>query len=775
MIASSSFGSGFGALGTYLVADADRVWWAETRNMSEGMDLGDGPTPPDPRVVAAEMGDRATRSRAAEPMYHVVVAFDPDDQPTEGEVREAADRTLRDLGLEHHQALLVRHTDRPHAHVHLMVNRVGEDGRAWSPWRQRTRLRASMEAQERELGVRWTGRNRDLGRDANAPPDRSPASPARAFAAEVRAKALGDLREAGSWGELDARLASHGLQVERRGQGGVVTDGTREATLSSVSRTVSRPRLEARLGPLRGRPGDRTPTAGLAVGAPTPPTSARAGAASRDGAPGTTTLRKRGRPRLSTPPRSSASMRARRSVLDGRPSSMRPAAARPGGRSGPVLRGSRFARCGLAALRDDSDVDVERRLTRAAGRAASLAARTLARRATHRDLRPGGRVDRLAALVAERGRVVRLGEAQDHARSVGTNVTARVEHGRPRGDRPGRAGSDGVRGRARTGVPRSPGGGGSVRSARGPRGAEHRREGDGRAARAVWGPPEERKNLRSRSVPLPRRGCRGGPCRGGLRGGRPGTAGSPGSSGPPPGGEGAPLSRRSRGAVGTDGARARRRQRGGVRPGRPPRDRRADRAGRPSGRTGPQRWDGTDRGGESGGPQHPARDAGSGGAGSGGAGRDGRRPDRHADRQVGGAESRQGVRASSRRGRRSDCGPALLLMGLSGSRATCRPIPRPGRALAATSGGRLWLSPSPLVSKIPRVVQSPARAGRVSLDQACAAAVRARDRRTREDPSRRADVSASSEVYATAPVLVEGVVAQRLGCWQVRVAAGQCA
>ena len=424
MIASSSFGSGFGALGTYLVADADRVGWAETRNMSEGMDLGDGPTPPDPRVVAAEMGDRATRSRAAEPMYHVVVAFDPDDQPTEAEVREAADRTLRDLGLEHHQALLVRHTDRPHAHVHLMVNRVGEDGRAWSPWRQRTRLRASMEAQERELGVRWTGRNRDLGRDANAPTDRSPTS-SRAFAAEVRAKALGDLREAGSWGELDARLAAHGLQVERRGQGGVVTDGTREATLSSVSRTVSRPRLEARLGPLRGRPGDRTPTAGLAVGAPTPPASARAGAASRDGAPGTTTPRKRGRPRLSTPPRSSAAMRARRAVLDGRPSAA-PAATRSGGRSRPVLRGSRFARRGLAALRGDPDGNVERRLTRAAGRAASLAARTLARRATHRDLRPGGRVDRLAALVAERGRVVRLGEAQDHARSVGTNVTAQV-------------------------------------------------------------------------------------------------------------------------------------------------------------------------------------------------------------------------------------------------------------------------------------------------------------------------------------------------------------
>ena len=158
MIAASSSGQSFGALGAYLVGDDGRVGWAETRNMMEGMDGG----AIDPDAVAAEMRDEAAASGVAKPVYHIALAFDPDDHPTEAEVRAAADRTLRDLGLDEHQALVVRHTDQPHAHVHIMVNRVGPDGKAWSTWRDRYRLRSSMEAQERELGVRWTGRNREL-------------------------------------------------------------------------------------------------------------------------------------------------------------------------------------------------------------------------------------------------------------------------------------------------------------------------------------------------------------------------------------------------------------------------------------------------------------------------------------------------------------------------------------------------------------------------------------------------------------------------------------
>ena len=156
MIGAASTGASFQALGTYLVGDERRVGWVETRNTLAR----------DPRAVVAEMErDVAlSRSRVEKPVYHLALSFDPTDAPTRDELRGAVDRTLRDLGLDDHPALVVAHTDTDHPHVHVMVSRVGADGKAWSTSFSNRRLRASIEAQERELGVRWTGRNADLAR-----------------------------------------------------------------------------------------------------------------------------------------------------------------------------------------------------------------------------------------------------------------------------------------------------------------------------------------------------------------------------------------------------------------------------------------------------------------------------------------------------------------------------------------------------------------------------------------------------------------------------------
>ena len=453
MIAASSSGQSFGALGAYLVGDNGRVGWAETRNMMEGMDGG----AIDSDAVAAEMRDEAAASGVAKPVYHIAIAFDPDDHPTEAEVRAAADRTLRDLGLDEHQALVVRHTDQPHAHVHLMVNRVGPDGKAWSTWRDRYRLRSSMEAQERELGVRWTGRNRELEQGAPAlEAGAQSGNSERGFAAEVRAKVLADLRESTSWSDLDGRLASHGLRVERRGREAVVTDGEREARLSSVSRTVSRRRLENRLGPLRGR-ADRTSAGEL--NSPRQDRAAREFSGSPSARGPAPQTRGRGRPRKHRPSWTSNQIRSRRAHVLGKGAARNGAATTP---KGSALLASRIARGSLTALGagGQPDTDVERQLPRRLARVAlsaartasarrgaggrshgapgmndgastpprSLAARTLPARAAHRDVRPGGRVDRLAALVAERGRLTRI-EAE-HGRA--SSARSRVEAGASR-------------------------------------------------------------------------------------------------------------------------------------------------------------------------------------------------------------------------------------------------------------------------------------------------------------------------------------------------------
>ena len=262
MIGASSTGGSFRTLGGYLVQkDEGRVGWVETRNL-EGRDVDQ---------VVTEMEEWAGQNaRVRRPVYHVIVAFDPDDHPTEAELRSAAGRTLRDLGLDGHQALIVHHNDSAHEHVHLMVNRVGPDGKAWSKSNDHRKIRASMEAQERDLGVRWTGQNAErIARASRAferagdratvreligqEPEPTGRARDRGFAAEIRGSSLDDFKGASNWRDLDARLAARGLSVERRGQGAVVTDGAREAKLSSVSRAVSRGKLEARWGPMPHR------------------------------------------------------------------------------------------------------------------------------------------------------------------------------------------------------------------------------------------------------------------------------------------------------------------------------------------------------------------------------------------------------------------------------------------------------------------------------------------------------------------------------------------
>ena len=382
MIGAASTGASFQALGTYLVGDEGRVGWVETRNTLAR----------DPRAVVAELErDVAlSRSRVEKPVYHLALSFDPTDAPTRDELRGAVDRTLRDLGLDDHPALVVAHTDTDHPHVHVMVSRVGADGKAWSTSFSNWRLRASIEAQERELGVRWTGRNAELtrapsvecaaddGPTAKAAPERN-----RGFAADVRSKALADLRAATNWRDLNTRLAAHGLRVERKGRGAVVTDGTREAKLSSVSRSVSRPKLEARLGPLRaheeGReaPPRRTERSGTRRTAPSLASSwSRSGQSLR---------------------RSGATLRIGKGIVR--------SVDLDGGQSGD----ERIARA-PKTVASRAVRRVGRRAAKRAvlGTAKALTQRTLARRATHRDLRPGGRLDRLAALVAERGRLARL-------------------------------------------------------------------------------------------------------------------------------------------------------------------------------------------------------------------------------------------------------------------------------------------------------------------------------------------------------------------------------
>ena len=253
MIAETSSGRRFAALARYLLYgrsgdETERVAWTAGRNL--GTD--------DPELAATLMQATAEQNlRARSPVYHLTISFDRNDPVTPEQMQAVADRVLRDLGLSEHQALLVAHQDRSHPHVHVMVNRVHpETGVAWDRWKDRPRIEQTLRELERELGLREVaGRLYQL--DGQEPPERAALTNGErrqaertgdaAFPDRVRAH-LPELRAARSWVELEERLAAHGLRLERKGQGLVITDGEHQVKASRVARDLSLRRLEARLG-----------------------------------------------------------------------------------------------------------------------------------------------------------------------------------------------------------------------------------------------------------------------------------------------------------------------------------------------------------------------------------------------------------------------------------------------------------------------------------------------------------------------------------------------
>jgi len=155
-------GTSFKGAGQYYLHDkqaetSERVAWTETVNLRTAN--------PDRaiRVMAATAMDRDALKLAAgikaggrssdKVVQTYSLAWHPEQQPSKAEMVEAARESLNVLGLSEHQALIVCHTDEPHPHVHVIVNRVSpSDGRLASTSQEKLKLSRWAEAWEKRHG-----------------------------------------------------------------------------------------------------------------------------------------------------------------------------------------------------------------------------------------------------------------------------------------------------------------------------------------------------------------------------------------------------------------------------------------------------------------------------------------------------------------------------------------------------------------------------------------------------------------------------------------------
>src|SRR4051794_22556293 len=194
----TGLGTGFGSLVSYLKngkeasPNPERVAWVSYRNL-------DGISDPTlaGRLMRAHAGENP---RVERPVYHFGLSLAPGEHLSPEQWNAAVDRVLARMGLDRHQALVIAHGDTDKEHVHVVVNRVGEDFHAWNARRDMVKANEAAREIEREHGLKRTG-----SRDYAAPELSTPAyqearrTGQQPLADRVREEVGPELAKAASW------------------------------------------------------------------------------------------------------------------------------------------------------------------------------------------------------------------------------------------------------------------------------------------------------------------------------------------------------------------------------------------------------------------------------------------------------------------------------------------------------------------------------------------------------------------------------------------------
>lgn len=87
-------------------------------------------------IIQSRLNDRVKC-----PVGHHILSFSPDDTAklNDEKMLEIANLYLRRMGIVNTQLMIVRHYDRKHPHVHIIFNRVNNDGKTISDKNDRWR------------------------------------------------------------------------------------------------------------------------------------------------------------------------------------------------------------------------------------------------------------------------------------------------------------------------------------------------------------------------------------------------------------------------------------------------------------------------------------------------------------------------------------------------------------------------------------------------------------------------------------------------------------
>ena len=151
MFAKSYTGKGFYGVFRYVMGEQDAAKDAHV--------IGGNLAGRDAQELSREVKPfRQRRSDIEKPVWHVSLAFHPDEKLNDAQLQDACTRFLDVFGVDRdrHQHVIVRHHDTEHEHAHIVLNRIAYNGKLLDLHRDRYRVKTVARQVEKELGLRIT-------------------------------------------------------------------------------------------------------------------------------------------------------------------------------------------------------------------------------------------------------------------------------------------------------------------------------------------------------------------------------------------------------------------------------------------------------------------------------------------------------------------------------------------------------------------------------------------------------------------------------------------
>lgn len=208
-------------------------------------------------AITEVLATQHTNTRAkGDKTYHLIVSFRAGEQPGADTLRAIEERICAGLGYGEHQRISAVHNDTDNLHIHIAINKIHPTRHTMhEPYYPHRALAELCTTLERDYGLeRDNHEPRKRGAEGRAA-DMERHAGVESLVGWIKRECLDEIKGAQSWQELHQVMRDNGLELRVRANGLVFEagDGTM-VKASTVARDLSKPSLEARLGPFEASP-----------------------------------------------------------------------------------------------------------------------------------------------------------------------------------------------------------------------------------------------------------------------------------------------------------------------------------------------------------------------------------------------------------------------------------------------------------------------------------------------------------------------------------------